>query len=251
MLHPACLLRLEGLKVSLAGENPNRNPSCFVSELWEARLGAMASSTPISGPRWWGWSFSLALFGALLACGLLTMVPNLGASTSVPRRLAQGTKSADELSASAAEEGGEDGENDKEPFWQQALEGLVEEGAEIAKQDAMGTGPVATSATNASCEDRLSRDVQVFRVGLAAQHDARRSLGLQTFSNIASSYVRGASAERQLRGRILQRLRFRGEHHEVLLRHHGSWALVYGFILSYHHKETILLAIDPYYGTLK
>ncbi|CAE7896934.1 unnamed protein product [Symbiodinium microadriaticum] len=169
VLHPACLLRLEGLKVSLAGENPNRNPSCFVSELWEARLGAMASSTPISGPRWWGWSFSLALFGALLACGLLTMVPNLGASTSVPRRLAQGTKSADELSASAAEEGGEDGENDKEPFWQQALEGLVEEGAEIAKQDAMGTGPVATSATNASCEEHLRKGnyVAAFSKGCA------------------------------------------------------------------------------------
>ena len=204
----------------------------------------MASSTPISGPRWW--SFSLALFALLLACGLLTMVPTpgvltmvptLGASTSVPRRLAQGTKSADELSASTAEEGREEGENDQEPFWTQALEGLVEEGAEIAKQDAMGTGPVATSTTNASCEDRLSRDVQVFRVGLASQHDAHMSLGLQISSNIARSYVRGASAERQLRGRILQRLCFRGEGHEVLLRHHGSWVLVKGSTLSYHHKE--------------
>ena len=144
----------------------------------------MASSTPISGPRWWG--FSLAVFALLLACGLLTTVPNLGvltmvptlgASTSVPRRLAQGTQSADELSASTAEEGREEGENDQEPFWHQALEGLVEEGAEIAKQEVLGTGPVVTSATNASCEDRLGRDVQVVRVGLAAQHDARMSLG--------------------------------------------------------------------------
>ena len=30
----------------------------------------------------------------------------------------------------------------------------------------------------------------------------------------------------------------------------NSWVLVTGFHLSYHNKDTILFAIDPYYGNL-
>ena len=137
------------------------------------------ASAMLAGP---GQQSGLALLVALLACGLFATVSHpepLGAAKPAPRRLAHRSKSAEELSASTAEEGGEEGENDKELFWHRALQGLVEEGAEIAAQDVLGTGPLVTSTTNASCEDR---DVQFF--GLAAQHE------LSIFSNIAKCYAR-------------------------------------------------------------
>eukprot|EP00439_Symbiodinium_sp_Y106_P019715 s7560_g2.t1 len=155
--HAWLLERLHWLPAVAAGSG---GPSCGRGVL--RRRGKLAAS---GVPPWVGSAqgftrrhafrqqSGLALLVALLAWGLFATVSHpepLGAAKPAPRRLAHRSKSAEELSASTAEEGGEEGENDKELFWHRALQGLVEEGAEIAAQDVLGTGPLVTSTTNAS-----------------------------------------------------------------------------------------------------